>query len=223
MPFSPPTIVTLRSVTWSARITTPPRTTAADERLCVVDDERPLHDPVQVHGWRPHRIGGAEAADHRQRDRRRRRDAGPAELAARLAVLEPQAWEQPPAEDLSARPAHAVDEERLAEGGGDVEDPHPAIDERQLERAERQREPRRLVGERAVVDGHVEHEAEREHQRDELDRPPAVQREREHQRGRRRREARLDAASQRVRHTRRRNARAAYFAPAIVSAAGNAH
>ena len=36
-------------------------------------------------------------------------------------------------------------------------------------------------------------------------------------------EARLEAACQRVRHTRRRKARLAYFAPAIVSAAGKAH
>ena len=74
-----------------------------------------------------------------------------------------------------------------------------------------------------MVDDHVEGEADHEHQRDELDRPPAMQRERKDERRHRRAEARLEAASQRVRHTRRRKPRAAYFAPAIVSAAGNAH
>src|SRR5206468_5758020 len=75
----------------------------------------------------------------------------------------------------------------------------------------------------AVVDAEVEREAEREHERDELERPPAVDRERQQERRERRDEARLDAAGQRVRHTCCANARAAYFAPAIVSAAGNAH
>ena len=95
--------------------------------------------------------------------------------------------------------------------------------EAELDRAERKREPARLVVEELVVDAHVERDAEHQHQRDELDRPPAVDPQRNEERGERRDEARLDAACQRVRHTRRVNARAAYLAPAIVSAAGNAH
>src|SRR5262249_33171901 len=62
-----------------------------------------------------------------------------------------------------------------------------------------------------------------QHHGDELDRPPAVKPDRDQERGQRREEPRLDASSQRVRHVRSRKRRAAYFAPAIVSAAGNAH
>src|SRR5207248_1593375 len=74
-----------------------------------------------------------------------------------------------------------------------------------------------------VVHEQVEREPDPEHEREELDRPPALQRERDEERRQAGDDARLDAADQRVRHTRLRNARAAYFAPAIVSAAGNAH
>src|SRR5262249_490401 len=89
--------------------------------------------------------------------------------------------------------------------------------------AERKGEPPGLIGEDAVVHAHVEHDADREHQRHELDRPPALDRERNEECRRRGDETRLDAADQRVRHTRLANACAAYFAPAIVSAGGNAH
>src|SRR6185436_11326575 len=51
----------------------------------------------------------------------------------------------------------------------------------------------------------------------------ALQRERHRQRRQHRHDAGLDPANQRVRHTRLLKALAAYLAPAIVSAAGNAH
>ena len=82
MPFSPPTTVTLRSVTWFARIRMPPLHDAADERLRVADHERALHVAVQVDGRRPHRVRGAEPAERRS-PRPRPRVSAPAGPARR--------------------------------------------------------------------------------------------------------------------------------------------
>src|SRR5581483_8165659 len=114
-------------------------------------------------------------------------------------------------------------EREEAERGERQRHAHGGDDQAELERAERQREPRRLVVEELVVHAHVERQPEHEHEDDQLDRPPAVDRERDDEWRERRDEARLDASGQRVRHVRRAKACAAYFAPAIVSAAGNAH
>ena len=126
-------------------------------------------------------------------------------------------------EDLRGEPADGIEQQRKPQRRGNAEIAHRRVDDRQLEHAERHRQPGRLVRERAVVDSGVEEQTDREHQRDELDRPPAVQGECKQQCRKHRDDARLDAAGQRVRHRRRRKARAANFAPAIVSAAGNAH
>ena len=99
----------------------------------------------------------------------------------------------------------------------------------ELEQPERQREPAGLVREHAVVERDVERDADHDHQRGELERPPAVRQGSgdpgadEH--GEQCREPRLDPAPQRVRHacTLPRKRRAAYFAPASVSAPGKAH
>ena len=66
---------------------------------------------------------------------------------------------------------------------------HPRVDEAELDRAERQRRPAGLIGERAVVDERVECQPEREHQSDELDRPPALEQQRDDERRQRRDEA----------------------------------
>src|SRR5581483_6990026 len=122
----------------------------------------------------------------------------------------------------STGPADRVERERVDERRSDADPPHRAVDDAELERAERDREPARLVRERAVVP-EIEDRPHGEHQRHQLDRPPPVNRDRDEQRRQDPDDSRLDAASQRVRHVRRRKARAAYLAPAIVSAAGNAH
>ena len=102
MPFSPPTTVTLRSVTWLGADDDPALHGAAHERLRVADHERALHDAVQVHRRRQNGVRGAEAADDGRGDCDGRRVAGAAELAARLRVLEPQAREERVAEQTCA-------------------------------------------------------------------------------------------------------------------------
>jgi hypothetical protein len=77
-----------------------------------------------------------------------------------------------------------------------------------------------------VVRGDVERDADREHQADELERPPFVQQRRRERRGEHGEdgggEAALEPSSQRVRHevTFLAKRRAAYFIPIRVSAAG---
>ena len=141
MPFSPPITVTLRSVTLVRADQDPALDDAADERLRVADHERPLDRAVQVHRRRPDRVRGAEPADDDRRDGDRGERAAAAELAAHLGVLEAQAREERVPEELCGDPADRVEPERPAERRHHPEPAHRAVDEPELERAERQREP----------------------------------------------------------------------------------
>ena len=89
------------------------RARLADEVLAPVDHERALVDArAQVHGRRA--VGpGDPAREREQREReRRRRGAGGAELAAVLAVGQPQAREDGMDEHLGGEPARRVEGER---------------------------------------------------------------------------------------------------------------
>src|SRR5581483_260725 len=108
----------------------------------------------------------------------------------------------------------------------EAEQPDERDHQAELQQAQREREPARLIPEEMVIELQVERDPDGGHERAELERPPQSER-----RGRRaageegkqqRRDPRLDAASQRVRHL-ASSPLAAYFAPTSVSAAGNAH
>ena len=84
---------------------------SADKSLRVADHERSAHGAVQVNGRRSNRVRPAKAADHDDHDGSRRQRAGPAGLAARLRVLQPQPRQQTMCEDLCREPAGGVEEE----------------------------------------------------------------------------------------------------------------
>ena len=129
MPFSPPTTVTCRERDVIGTHDDASTHDSADERLRVADHERALNDAVQMDGRRANDIGGAEPADERRGDRDRGDEPGAAELAAGLAVLEPQAREHAVAEHLSGQPADAVKKQRRVERRGDLERAHADVDE----------------------------------------------------------------------------------------------
>ena len=82
-------------------------------------------------------------------------------------------------EHLGGGPAHEEETECPVERRADSEGAHAGVDDAELDRTERGGEPAGLIRHRAVVQDAVEHEPHREHQRDKLDRPPAMQRERD--------------------------------------------
>ena len=160
--------------------------------------------------------------DRRDRDRGQR--AAPAELAAVLRVLEPQAREQRVPEELRRDPADRVEPERPAERRHQVEPAHRARrrDRARARRAAARATPagRRARGGRRATSStspiaSISATSSIAHQRCSASATSSA--------GSAETSARLDAAGQRVRHTRLRKPWAAYFAPAIVSAAGNAH
>src|SRR5581483_552579 len=118
---------------------------------------------------------------------------------------------------------------RLPDRRDDACGAHEQEHDPELEEAERCRDPARLVAQQPVVGLDVEREPDAGHESGRIHRPPAMLGGGEHARRdedrQERREARLEPASQRVRHDTilRRNPCATYFAPASVSAAGNAH
>src|ERR671918_1178595 len=133
-------------------------------------------------------------------------------------------------------PEHLRQEPRAPEEGEggrerriDRERDRETHDDGQLRCPEREGDPAWLVWEQAMVERDVGSEANAEHQRGQLERPPDVKGGRQHSRREEREERdpdpRLEAPPQRVRHrsTLRRNPCAAYRAPASVSAAGYAH
>ena len=128
----------------------------------------------------------------------------PAELSPLLRVAEPQQREPRVPEQLRHEPAACEERDRLPERCSDAREPHQPEHRTELEEAERQRGPPRLVRQQAVVGLEVERDRDSEHEPNRLDGPPAVLGEREHARGdddrQERGEPRLEASSQRVRH-----------------------
>ena len=127
-----------------------------------------------------------------------------AELPALLRVPEPQQREGGVPEQLRRDPAAGEERNRLTERRHHTGHVHQQDEQPELERAERQRRPARLVRERAVIDLHVESKTDPEHEAHGLHGPPAMLRERQRDRNceheHERREPRLDAPPQRVRH-----------------------
>ncbi len=170
--------------------------------------------------------GDAErGGGHEERPRRGQPRPGPAELAAIVAVGEPEEREPRLDEQLRQEPGEREERERGEERRADPEPDDGQHHEPELDDAEREREPARLVGQERMED-EVEREPGRDHRACERERPPGAEGEREARRRERgeerRRKPRLHPASQREGHacTLRRKPRAANFIPTSVSAAG---
>ena len=157
IPFSPPMTVMFRSLTPSARMTIPPRTTAPglpDEDLLAVDHERPLVDAGRErHRRRPGGEGDARRDEEERGDGRARRGARAAELAAVLGVRQAQ----PREERMRRAPGRAATRRRRTRrrrraAPGCRRRRATPVTSAELEQPERQRDPARLVVEHPVVD-----------------------------------------------------------------------
>ena len=118
----------------------------------MADHERPLHGAVEMNGRGLDCVIRGQAADERRGDGSTGEQTPAPELPARLGVLEAPRGQHRVDGDEGTGPADGVEEQRGHERCTDREQAHRAVDERELEGAERDHDPARLVGEDAVVD-----------------------------------------------------------------------
>ena len=182
--------------------------------------KRPLDGSVEMHGRRDDCDCAGDACERDRGNCCSQERADAAELAAALCVLELESREQRVAAELRGRPAECEQAER----GPGHRHAHGEDDQAQLAEPERYREPAGLVVEQAVVDAGRARRRSRASAR--RARPPTSGGSRARagaRRGASRRGATGCGLSACTPYAPARNARAAYLAPASVSAAGNAH
>ena len=208
------------------------RARVADERLALVDHERPLvHAGREVHDRRPHAVRGAGGAGEDERDdRAATAGAGAAELAAVLRVGQPRRAGARRGRAPAPRASPPRKRHRRAERRVDAERARGAITSPSSSAPSGSASQPGWYVEQPVVDDDVEREADAGHQRASWSGHHAL-----HRRPRAptasasvsstgaSRDSSRPLSVYDIACTRLRKPRAAYFAPTSVSAAGNAH